>query len=348
MTDTKPNPLVEGLTKAAAGFVSAKAGQVVTNIGDKAAGKSDGQNDGGDDQNGDNGGDDKGVIGHTVENISEGGSTVGSAVKGVGSAIKDKVKNLFKGSGSAKRPNNIVEDLFVGVTPEVAFAAWTDYEEWSSFSKGIENVNVKRGEESEDKEAEEESNWTAKVFLSRRSWNATTTDFDPPNRIAWTSEGAKGTIDGTVTFTPVGENATLILVVMEYRTKGPVEWIANRWRAAERRAKLDIKHFRRYVMRANPDELPEPVEEPEDHVDEGPEEPTDETPDTEPDEGAEEPTNEVPDEPGEEPDEGAEEPGAGDEPEPDEEPEPETEPDEGPDEEPEPEPRSRPARRARG
>jgi uncharacterized membrane protein len=338
MTDTKPNPIVEGLTKAASGFVAAKAGQLVTNIGDKAAGKSG--SDGAEDQDkGQDDGDDeqKGVIGHTMENISEGGSTVGSAVKGVGSAIKDKVTNFFKGSSSSKRPNNIVEDLFVGVPPDQAFAAWTDYEEWSSFSKGIENVNVKRGDdETESDEAEEESNWTAKVFLSRRSWNATTTDFDPPNRIAWTSEGAKGTIDGTVTFTPIGDNATLILVVMEYRNKGPVEWIANRWRAAERRAKLDIKHFRRYVMRADPEELPEPVEEPEDHE----EQPEGETPEESTDETSEESTDEEqPDEGSdEEPDEGAEEPT--DEESTDE--EAEAEPDE------EPEQRSRPARRARG
>ena len=51
-----------------------------------------------------------------------------------------------------------------------------------------------------------------------------------------------------------------MLVVLEYRSKGPIEWIANRWRAVGRRMRLDLKHFRRYVMRTESDDLPEPEE----------------------------------------------------------------------------------------
>jgi uncharacterized membrane protein len=252
------------LTKAAGEYAAAKAGEVITNFGNRAAGNGPKK-----DKSESNGDDNKGFIGHTMENIAEGGSAAGSAVKGLGSSIMDVIKNPFKGRGKTRRPTNIVEDVFVGIPPDQAFAAWTDYEEWAKFSKGITNVNVSEADE-EDEDAEQETDWTAKVFLSRRSWHAKTTDFDPPNRIAWTSEGAKGTIDGTVTFTPVGENATLILVVMEYRSKGPVEWIANRWRAAGRRARLDLKHFRRYAMRTDPEELPEAWEdeEPEDSEEE--------------------------------------------------------------------------------
>jgi uncharacterized membrane protein len=240
------------LTEAATKYAAAKAGEMVTNFGNRAAGTGSKPDDGEDRQ---------GFIGKAAEKIGEGASPAKAAIAGVGTSIKEGVTNLFKGKGKSKRPNNIVEDCYVGVPVDQAFAAWTDYEEWSKFSKGIENVNRKPADD-DDEDAIEETDWSAKVFLSRRSWHATTTAFDPPNRIAWQSEGAKGTIEGTVTFTPVGENATLILVVMEYRNKGPIEWIANRWRAAERRAKLDIKHFRRYVMRAEPDELPEAKDEP--------------------------------------------------------------------------------------
>ena len=165
--------------------------------------------------------------------------------------------------------------------------------------QGHHQVNRKEAD-SEDEDSQEETDWTAKVFLSRRSWHATTTDFDPPNRIAWNAEGAKGTIEGTVTFTPVGENGTLILVVLEYRSKGPVEWIANRWRAAGRRARLDLKHFRRYVMRTEAEELPEPEEEPEEQPEESEEsEDIDETNGEETDDVIDETEDEEPEAPDE-------------------------------------------------
>ena len=291
---------------------------MIGKLGDRAAGNGGSTSTKDDSDNGD-GEDKKGFIGHAAEKLGEGASPVGAAVKGLGSSIKEKVTGLFKRKGGSKRPTNIVEDCFVGVPPEVAFAAWTEFQEFPSYMKGPENVSG--GEEKGEEETEEgkdphedtEMSWTAKIFVNRRSWKSNMVDYDPPNRLSWTSEGNKGTIDGTITFTAIGDNATLMLFVMEYRSKGPIEWIGNRWRTVGRRVRLDIKHFRRYVMRTEPDELPEPEEEPEETEEEPP---TDK--DQEPEEAQEE------------------EPEAEDEEEPEEEPEAEEE-----------EPAPRPARRAR-
>jgi len=68
------------------------------------------------------------------------------------------------------------------------------------------------------------------------------------SRIRWSTEAAKGTIDGAISFTPIGENATLMVYTLEYRPKGFFEWWGNRWRTVGRRARLDVKHFGRYVM----------------------------------------------------------------------------------------------------
>ena len=107
----------------------------------------------------------------------------------------------------------------------------------------------------------EETNWKGKVFLSTREQKSTTIDYDPPNRVSWKSEGDKGTIDGTVTFTPIGENATLMLVVLEYRS-ARVRSSGSRTGGGRSvgGCRLDLKHFRRYVMRTEPDDLPEPEE----------------------------------------------------------------------------------------
>lgn len=275
------NPAIEALTQAATTYATARAGQVIDKAGKRASGKT-GSTDstGGTEEKGDAS---KGFVGAATEKLAEGASPIGAAVKGVGTAVKEKVTGLFKRKGGAKRPTNIVEDVWIGAPIEVVFEAFTTWEEFPSFMKGPESVT--RGdtdEEAEDSEPEEgeETTWTAKIFLNRRSWKATTVDYDPPNRISWTSEGAKGTVDGTITFTEMGDDLTLLLATLEYRPKGFFEWWGNRWRTVGRRVRLDLKHFRRYVMRTEPDDLPEPEE---------PEEPTDseETPQA-PEEGPEE------------------------------------------------------------
>jgi hypothetical protein len=343
------------LTKAATEFATAKAGQIISNIGDRASGKSS-SNGSDDNSNGDNGdsgddGDDKkGFLGNTAQKLGEGASPVGAAVKGLGSTIKEGFTGLFKRKSGSKRPHNIVEEIIVGVTPDICWAAFVQWEEFPSFMKGP--INVARGEEKDEEELEEgehplegeQTNWSAKIFLSKRSWKATTVDFDPPHRVSWKSEGAKGTVDGTITLTPIGDNATLMAVEIEYWSKGPVEWMGQRWHTVGKRVRLDMKHFRRYVMRTEPEELEEMAEDNEDIETEQPEE--------QPAEGeeSEEPTDEVDEvdetdeveDPDVEPEEVDEEEPVDETEDAEEEPEPE------PEEEPEPAParRARPRRRA--
>lgn len=244
-TSNKARP-TDVLTKAATQYAAAKAGEVVTKLGERAAGtrQTTQQDD-----------DSQGFISGTVERLGEGASPVGAAVKSAGTTVKEGVAGLFKSKGSSKRPHNIVEDCYIGAPVDLVFAAWTQYEEFAGFMKGVQQVTRGDTEEGEEPGEGEETTWTGKIFLSTRSWKATTEDYDPPNRIAWKSEGAKGTVDGTITFTPVGDNATLVLLVMEYRSKGPIEWIGQRWQTVGRRARLDLKHFKRYVMRTEPDKL---------------------------------------------------------------------------------------------
>jgi hypothetical protein len=77
---------------------------------------------------------------------------------------------------------------------------------------------------------------------------ATVTEQIPDERIVWTTEGAKGTIKGVVTFTPLGENLTKILLIIEYYPSGFFEKTGNIWRAQGRRVRLDLKHYRRFIM----------------------------------------------------------------------------------------------------
>ncbi len=122
---------------------------------------------------------------------------------------------------------------------DVAYNQWTQFQEFGSFMKGVESV---------DQTDEIESNWKVKVFKSRRNFKTSITEQIPDRRIAWTSEGAKGSIKGVVTFHPLADDLTQVLLVLEYYPQGLFEKTGNIWRAQGRRARLDLKHFRRFVM----------------------------------------------------------------------------------------------------
>jgi uncharacterized membrane protein len=172
--------------------------------------------------------------------LNEGKGPMRAALNAGATGLKEKVKKFFGGGkGKKAKLTNIVETIDVGVPLRVAYNQWTQYEDFSSFMKKVENV---------ERPSEEKSNWKAQVFWSHRSWEATTQEQVPDDRIVWRSKGAKGYVDGAVTFTELGPNLTRICLVMEYHPQGLFEHTGNLWRAQGRRARLEFKHFRRHVM----------------------------------------------------------------------------------------------------
>lgn len=341
-SSSKGGGLTSALGDAAKSYASAQGSSLVGKIGDKLSGLTDSL-----ESSADGGGFKPAAAGEAARRLASGDNPAKAALGGVASGVKEKVSGMFGGGGKGKgkRPTNIVEDILVGVPVDVAYNQWTQYQEMPSYSKGPQSVT---------QDDEVTTKWTAKIALSSRSWTSTITEQVPDRRIAWSSEGDKGTVDGVVTFHPLADDLTQVLMVLEYRSKGPIEWIGNRWRTVGRRVRLDLKHYRRFVMmqgeatgawrgeiedgevvRSHDEVVESEEQENQDQLEDG-EEPTDEEssgeePDEEYDEG-EEPEDEY-DEEGEEPDEeyDEEEESEGEEPEDeyeDEEPEEEYEEDE--------------------
>jgi uncharacterized membrane protein len=191
---------------------------------------------------------DGGPIGKAVakggEAAAKGESPVKGALKGAVSGVKDKITG--GGGGGNKTPKatkamNIIESVDVGVPLSVAYNQWTSYDQFPSFMKKVSTVDPQDDEDTT-------TTWKAQVFWSHRTWEATVTEQIPDERIVWRSKGAKGHVDGAVTFHELGPNLTRILVVLEYYPQGFMERTGNIWRAQGRRARLEIKHFRRHVM----------------------------------------------------------------------------------------------------
>ncbi|MGZ8839799.1 MAG: SRPBCC family protein [Candidatus Aminicenantales bacterium] len=183
---------------------------------------------------------------------AEGDSPVMGALKGAASSVKDKVTGGGGGGGGggkATKSTNIIETIDVGVPVTVAYNQWTEFGAFPSFMKKVKSV-----------EAVEDNKITfkAKIFWSQRTWESTIIEQVPDERIVWKSKGEKGHVDGAVTFHEIGPNLTRILVVLEYYPKGLFEKTGNIWEAQGRRARAELRHFRRHVMTRtilNPDEV---------------------------------------------------------------------------------------------
>lgn len=171
-------------------------------------------------------------------------AVVAEKAKGIKDSVVGKAKDLFSSGGGGggagdTKVTNIVEAIDVGLPLRTVYDQWTQYEEFSSFTKGVRSVSMSDDDVSSD--------WKVKVGPSSRSWKATVQEQVPDDRIVWTSEGSKGSTRGAVSFHELAPALTRVVMVVEYYPAGFFEKTGNLWRAQGRRLRLDLKHFARYV-----------------------------------------------------------------------------------------------------
>jgi len=173
----------------------------------------------------------------------EDGGGGGLLSRGFG-ALKEKVQNVLGGGdggggGKKLKVTVISENQDVGLPLRTTYDLWTQFADFPTFMKKVESV---------EQASDEKTNWKAQVFWSHRTWEATIVEQVPDSHIVWRSKGAKGHVDGAVTFTGLGPNLTRVMLVLEYYPQGLFERTGNLWRAQGRRARLEFQHFRRHAM----------------------------------------------------------------------------------------------------
>jgi uncharacterized membrane protein len=222
-------------------YLGAQMGHLVDKAGDKLGDVTDQLLD-----VAENGGALAGVGGRILQGDSPLKAFVGEKAKGLKDSVVGKVKSLFGGGGGGKAGStkvmNIIEVLDVGVPIRTVYNYWTQYEEFSGFTKGVRSVS---------RNDETASDWKVKVGPSTRGWKATVQEQVPDERIVWSSEGAKGTTHGCVSFHELTPDLTRVVLVVEYYPSGFFEKTGNLWRAQGRRLRLDFKNFQRYVTFAD-------------------------------------------------------------------------------------------------
>jgi uncharacterized membrane protein len=141
---------------------------------------------------------DGGALAKAGARVLSGEPPVRSLVKEEAKSVKDntvgKVKEAVGGGGGKSgdlKVTNIVEVIDVGAPLRTCYNHWTQFEGFSDFTKGVQSVKMSD---------EVTSDWKLKVGPSSRSWKATVQEQIPDERIEWTSEGAKGSTRGVITF----------------------------------------------------------------------------------------------------------------------------------------------------
>ena len=233
LTDELPlDRLKDELQDAVKALGEKAMGNVTQRLGDATSNLTDIANNGG-------------VLGKAAKEgtkaAAKGDSPVAGALKGGLGGVKDKVKSAFGGGkgNKATKSTNIIESIDVGVPIDVAYNQWTQFQDFSSFMKKVEGV---------EQQDDAKLTFKAQIVWSHRSWEAQIIDQVPNDRIIWRSKGQKGHVDGAVTFHELADNLTRVLVVLEYYPQGLFEKTGNIWRAQGRRARAELRHYRRHVM----------------------------------------------------------------------------------------------------
>ncbi|MFA3878165.1 SRPBCC family protein [Streptomyces sp. MMCC 100] len=249
--DSGASPLGD-LKDALGGYLSATGHSLVGRAGERLGSLTDRLTEsvgGGDSKN--NGGDSKND-GSGSKNDGSGSKNDGSGSKNDGSGSKNDGSGSKSGGGGSKsgggsvKATHIMETVDIGVPLRTVYDRWTQLQDFSGFTKGVQSVSP---------HDEVTSDWTAKIAFSTRGWKATVQEQIPDQRIVWTSEGAKGSTNGVVSFHELAPRLTRVVVVVEYYPAGFFEKTGNLWRAQGRRLRLDLKHFARHVTLADDEEV---------------------------------------------------------------------------------------------
>ena len=211
-------------------------GKALDTVNDKLSGLTDKLSD-----IGENGGVAGKAAAKAGENVAEGKNPVTGGLKGLAGGVKDKLTGGGGGGSGEKgtKATNIIESIDVGVPVRVAYNQWTQFGDFAQMMKKVEKA---------DAEEDNKITFKAQIWWSHREWEATILEQVPDERIVWRSKGEKGYVNGAVTFHELAPSLTRILVVLEYHPQGLFERTGNLWRAQGRRARLELKHFRRHVM----------------------------------------------------------------------------------------------------
>ena len=133
--------------------------------------------------------------------------------------------------------SKIMEAVDVAVPVRTAYDQWTQFETFPSFMEGVKSVR-----QLDDTTLE----WVADVAGREKRWQATITEQEPDQRIAWTAtEGAHNA--GVVTFHRLGEGQSRVTLQLDVDPEGPIENLGDALGLVKGRVKGDMERFKTFI-----------------------------------------------------------------------------------------------------
>jgi len=133
--------------------------------------------------------------------------------------------------------SKILEAVEVEVPVRTAYDQWTQFETFPKFMDGVKSVR-----QLDDTTLE----WVADIAGKEKRWQATITEQEPDQRIAWTStQGAHNA--GVVTFHRLADDRSRVTLQLDVDPEGPVENIGDALGLVQGRVKGDMERFKSFI-----------------------------------------------------------------------------------------------------
>lgn len=131
----------------------------------------------------------------------------------------------------------VKKSIEVEVPVSTAYNQWTQFEEFPRFMDGVDEVR-----QLDDTHL----HWIASFGGSRHEWDAEITEQRPDERVAWRNTEGKENA-GVVTFQPLEDAKTRVMVQMDFVPEGIKEKIGQAFGAPDRRVKGDLTRFKQMI-----------------------------------------------------------------------------------------------------
>jgi len=132
----------------------------------------------------------------------------------------------------------IEKTIEVDAPVSTVYNQWTQFEEFPMFMEGIKEVR-----QLDDKRL----HWVAEIAGKRKEWDAEIFQQVPDKSIGWRSQtGSKNS--GQVTFTPTGDNGTIVCLNLKYDPEGALENVGDALGVVGRRVEGDLQRFKEFIQ----------------------------------------------------------------------------------------------------
>jgi uncharacterized membrane protein len=125
----------------------------------------------------------------------------------------------------------------VDVPVRVAYAQWTQMEEFPRFMQGVDEVR---------QVTDTLMHWAVAIDGVRREFDVVVTQQIPDELVAWsTFDGPKQA--GTVTFRPASPDSTEVSLLLDFDPEGWLEHVGDKLGFVQRRVEGDLERFKQYI-----------------------------------------------------------------------------------------------------